>query len=77
MPPKRKKTSKRKVSAPALSPMYAVIRDRIGHFELSLEQESRFVIDDEKLYEEIKFYGVVLHDNLTLSFIKLCYLGMF
>ena len=65
MAPKRKKPTKRRVSPPLLSPMYSVIRERIDKFELTLEQNDQYVIDTQvHMYEEIKFYGLILYDNV-------------
>ena len=44
-----------------LSPMYAVIPERIGNYNLTLEQDDKYVIDGQyEMYEGIKFNGVVL-----------------
>ena len=57
MGPRRKKTTtKRRPPPPILSPMYAVIRERIGNYNLTLEQDDKYVIDSQdEMYEEIKF----------------------
>ena len=49
-----------------LSPMYAVIPERIGNYNLTLEQDDKYVIGgQDEIYEEIKFYGVVLLTRIT------------
>ena len=49
---------------PHLTPMYAMIQERINRFDLTIVQDEQYVIDPDKhMYEEIKFYGVVLYDK--------------
>ena len=61
-PRRKKKTTKRRLPPTILSPMYAVIPERIGNYNLTLEQDDKYVIDgQDEMYEGIKFNGVV-HD---------------
>ena len=63
MPP-RKRKSKADPPPPPRTPEYAMIRERIDLFELSVIQESKFVIEkDASMYKEIKLYGVVLYSK--------------
>ena len=76
MPPRKKKT-KKPISPPLITPQYAVIRQRIKEFELSVVQEDDCIIDTQpkdqaKLYEELKFYGIVLYNSMEEKKTFLC-----
>lgn len=61
---KRKAGAKDRKPTPHLSPMYALIQERINNFHLGIAEDDQFVLDpDEHMHQEIKFYGVVLYDK--------------